>query len=56
MLLERLLLGCFWGTAWAQLPPEPRGITVLKSKFHENVTISYKEVCFTEECCDSNTS
>lgn len=26
------------------LPPTPEGVTVLKSKFHENVTISYKEV------------
>lgn len=25
-------------------PPRPEGITVLKSKFHEDVTISYKEV------------
>ena len=25
-------------------PPKPEGVTVLKSKFHENVTISYKEV------------
>jgi hypothetical protein len=28
----------------AQFPPEPEGLTVLKSRFHENVTISYKEV------------
>lgn len=28
----------------AQFPPQPEGITVLKSKFHENVTISFKEV------------
>jgi len=27
----------------AQLPPTPKGLTILKSKFHENVTISYKE-------------
>jgi hypothetical protein len=25
-------------------PLTPEGVTVLKSKFHENVTISYKEV------------
>ena len=31
--------------ATAQFPPESDGITVLKSKFHENVTISFKEVC-----------
>ncbi|KAI1338149.1 carboxypeptidase C [Xylariaceae sp. FL0016] len=29
--------------ARAQFPPEPKGITLLKSRFHENVTISYKE-------------
>lgn len=28
----------------AQFPPQPEGLTVLKSKFHENVTISFKEV------------
>ena len=28
----------------AQFPPKPEGITVLKSKFHENVTISFKQV------------
>lgn len=32
------------GLATAQFPPTPEGIKVLKSKFHENVTISYKEV------------
>lgn len=30
--------------AQAQFPPEPKGITVLKSQFDDNVTISYKEV------------
>jgi hypothetical protein len=30
----------------SQFPPQPKGITVLKSKFHENVTISFKEVYF----------
>lgn len=27
----------------AQFPPTPEGITLLKSKFNENITISYKE-------------
>jgi hypothetical protein len=31
---------------WAQFPPEPEGVTVLKSKFDERITISYKEVIF----------
>ncbi|KAI0401473.1 carboxypeptidase S1 [Xylaria palmicola] len=31
------------GLACAQFPPRPTGITVLQSKFHENVTISFKE-------------
>ncbi|KAF6829341.1 carboxypeptidase s1 [Colletotrichum plurivorum] len=38
-----LVLGGLIGLAAAQFPPEPEGITLLKSKFHENVTISYKE-------------
>ncbi|KAK7757545.1 hypothetical protein SLS62_000560 [Diatrype stigma] len=29
--------------ASAQFPPEPEGVTMLRSKFHENVTISFKE-------------
>lgn len=39
-----LLLSGLVGLAVAQFPPEPEGITLLRSKFHENVTISYKEV------------
>lgn len=30
----------------SQFPPNREGITVLKSKFHENVTISFKEVSY----------
>ena len=30
--------------ALAQFPPEPEGITVLRSRFDNGVTISYKEV------------
>lgn len=41
-----VLLASGWASlAAAQFPPTPEGLTVLKSKFHENVTISYKEVC-----------
>lgn len=32
------------GITAAQFPPRPEGVTVLRSKLHENVTISYKEV------------
>lgn len=45
MLYKRLLYAGLSGIALGQFPPEPKGITVLRSKFHENVTISYKEVC-----------
>jgi len=31
------------GLVAAQFPPTPEGLKVLKSKFHDNVTISYKE-------------
>lgn len=44
MIPASLLLGGIIGLAGAQFPPKPEGVTVLKSKFHENVTISYKEV------------
>ncbi|KAH6639940.1 serine carboxypeptidase [Truncatella angustata] len=43
MMLKQLVWGSLLSVAVAQFPPEPKGITVLKSKFHENVTISYKE-------------
>jgi hypothetical protein len=32
------------GLAATQFPPRPEGQKILRSKFHENVTISYKEV------------
>ncbi|KAK0386032.1 hypothetical protein NLU13_5869 [Sarocladium strictum] len=36
-------LAAVFGVAEAQFPPTPEGLTTIKSKFHENVTISYKE-------------
>ncbi|CAG9939737.1 unnamed protein product [Clonostachys rosea f. rosea IK726] len=33
----------FAGFATAQFPPKPEGQKILRSKFHENVTITYKE-------------
>lgn len=39
------LLGLFARLALAQFPPEPEGLTLVRSKFHENVTLSFKEVC-----------
>jgi hypothetical protein len=44
MLSHGILLASILVIAHAQFPPKPRGLTVLKSKFHENITISYKEV------------
>lgn len=38
-----VVLGGLASLAAAQFPPEPEGLKVLKSKFHENVTITYKE-------------
>lgn len=31
----------------AQFPPPREGITVVQSKFHENLSLSFKEVCCT---------
>ncbi|KFA55265.1 hypothetical protein S40293_04966 [Stachybotrys chartarum IBT 40293] len=42
-MLVPVLLAGLAGLAVAQFPPTPQGVTVLQSKFHENVTISYKE-------------
>lgn len=48
-LILRLLAGAgtaaaLFGQAAAQFPPTPEGVTVIKSKYNENITISYKEV------------
>lgn len=43
---KAVLLGAFAGLAAAQLPPQPEGVKVIKSRHHENVTISFKEVRF----------
>lgn len=32
------------GPALAQFPPTPQNVTVIKSKFNPEITISYKEV------------
>ena len=42
MLFQSLLLSAA-GLAAAQFPPKPEGVKILKSKVHENVTISFKE-------------
>ncbi|KAE8153211.1 Alpha/Beta hydrolase protein [Aspergillus avenaceus] len=41
-MLSAFLLGLL-GLATAQYPPVPEGVTVITSKIHENVTISFKE-------------
>lgn len=43
MLRRTVICSGFVGLAFAQFPPKPSGITVIQSKFHENVTISFKE-------------
>lgn len=43
MLSKVVLLGSVAGLVAAQFPPPLTGVKTLKSKFHENVTISYKE-------------
>lgn len=44
MVSKALVLGSIVGWAAAQFPPTPEGVRTIKSKFHENVTISFKEV------------
>ena len=39
-----LLLAQIGSVHSTYFPHKPEGVVVLKSKFHENVTISYKEV------------
>jgi hypothetical protein len=45
MIAPILVIGGLLHLADAQFPPKPEGRTIIKSKFHENVTISFKEVC-----------
>lgn len=45
MFSKPLLLASITSLVTAQFPPPLTGVKTLKSKFHENVTISYKEVC-----------
>jgi len=40
LIIGARLLAC----ANSQFPPTPEGVTVIKSKFHSDITISYKEV------------
>ncbi|GAB1199423.1 hypothetical protein APSETT444_008772 [Aspergillus pseudonomiae] len=42
-MLLSLVLGALLGVATAQFPPTPEGVTVVTSKLHENVSISFKE-------------
>jgi hypothetical protein len=44
MAWNRLALASLIGLGVAQFPPRPEGVTTLKSKLHENVTLSFKEV------------
>ncbi len=44
MLNSISVLAALAGLTAAQFPPRPSGLTVLKSKINENVTISFKEV------------
>lgn len=44
MRVQQFLFGGLLGLACAQFPPKREGVKWLESKFHENVTISYKEV------------
>ncbi|SMR47047.1 unnamed protein product [Zymoseptoria tritici ST99CH_3D1] len=46
LILLRLLAASLFCSA--QFPPEPEGITVLRSQFNNNVTISYKETFICE--------
>lgn len=41
--LQYVLVSLLSGLADAQFPPRPEGVKWLESKFHKNVTISYKE-------------
>jgi hypothetical protein len=56
MLLKNsvLLSGAFLASsAVAQFPPKPEDVKTVKSKFHQGIEISYKEVdvcCFQAQC------
>ena len=43
-MIGTIVLSGLLALANAQFPPTPKGLTILRSKFNENVTISFKEV------------
>ena len=43
-MIGTIVLSGLLALASAQFPPTPEGLTILRSKFNENVTISFKEV------------
>ncbi|KAK0725077.1 putative lysosomal protective protein precursor [Lasiosphaeris hirsuta] len=43
LVFKSIVLSLLLGQTAAQFPPKPEGVKVLKSKFHQNVSISYKE-------------
>ncbi|KAG5980706.1 hypothetical protein E4U55_003731 [Claviceps digitariae] len=43
MVSKAFVLGSLAGLAAAQFPSTPEGVKIIRSKFHENVTISFKE-------------
>lgn len=46
VVLTTLAITSLLGLASAQFPPKLEGVTVIQSKLHESVSISYKEVLF----------
>jgi len=54
MMLSSLIITALAGIVTAQFPAEPEGITLLRSRFNNNVTISYKEVCLIESSSSTN--
>jgi len=44
-IIYLLVNALIFSLAVAQFPPTPENVTVIKSRFDEGITISYKEVC-----------
>jgi hypothetical protein len=43
--ISLLVNALIFSLAVAQFPPTPENVTIIKSRFDEGITISYKEVC-----------
>ena len=48
-----IYVACLHSALAQYFPPQPEGLKILRSKFHDGVNITYKEVCNKYLCLQS---